>query len=199
MQLLLIGATGRTGRLVLEQAIARGHTVTAVGRSVAALPTGQGVRAVVADPLQAQALAPILPGHDAVLSILGGPGGVLRDGAAALLEALRGSQVRRYIAVSQGLHFPSSSPLVWVLRRVFASALEDSGAMERMVAASDLEWTIVRPPRLRVGGRPRGYRVEVGRLPQGALSMERADLATYLLDEAQSGAHPNTIVGVTSG
>jgi hypothetical protein len=65
--------------------------------------------------------------------------------------------------------------------------------------ASDLEWTIVRAPRLRVGGHPRGYRVEVGRLPQGALSMDRADLAAYLLDEAQSRAHPNTIVGVTSG
>ena len=70
--------------------------------------------------------------------------------------------------------------------------------MEDLVQASDVDWTIVRPPRLRDGGALRGYRLQVGARPTGAWAMQRADLAVFLVDEAENAEHLKTIVGVTS-
>ena len=71
-------------------------------------------------------------------------------------------------------------------------------AMERLVQASDVHWTIVRPPRLVECATPRSYRVKVGALPDRGLTMQYADLATSLLDEAERQDHRRQIVGVAS-
>jgi putative NADH-flavin reductase len=200
MKLLIVGATGRTGRLLVEQAIARGHAVTAFVRSPQSLRPRAGLTIAAGNPLSADELAAVLPGHDVVVSMLGSRSSddatVLQDGAAAMLKALQASAASRYIVVSQGLLFPSRHPIVVMMRWLLASGIRDSTAMEGRVRASDAIWTIVRPPRLTEGGPPKGYRVRVNGLPDGARSMERADLATFLLDEAEKGQYPRTVVGV---
>jgi putative NADH-flavin reductase len=202
MKLFLVGATGRTGQLVAEQAVARGHAVTAIIRPSAVRRASKGLELVVGDPLRADDLAPAVAGHDAVVSCLGqgsrADASLLRDGARAMLQAMRRSGVRRYLVVSQGLLFASANPVIKLLRWILARHVADSTAMEDLVRKSDVGWTIVRPPRLTDGGAHRGYRLQVGALPRGAWSMRRADLATYLIDEAESGAHAGAIVGVTS-
>ena len=100
--------------------------------------------------------------------------------------------------MSQGLLFPSRNPLILLLRLILASAVVDSTAMERLVRASDVAWTIVRPPRLKEGGAARRYRVKVDKRPRGGMSMERVDLATVLLDEAENGTYARSIAGVGS-
>lgn len=202
MNLFVVGATGRTGRPLVEQAMGRGHTVTAIVRNPASLKPARGLSVLKGDALNADELAVALPGHDVVVSTLGHRSReddtLLRDGAAAILKALQGSGVARYIVVSQGLLFPSKNPIIALLRLIFASTVADSNAMERLVRASDLAWTIVRPPRLQEGGAARGYRVRVDARPGGASSMERTDLATFLVDEAERGQYPRSIVGVGS-
>lgn len=69
--------------------------------------------------------------------------------------------------------------------------------MERLVEASDTDWTVVRPPRL-VDGAQRDYRIKVGALPDGAWSMSCADLAAFLLDEAERRGHVKGVVGLGS-
>jgi putative NADH-flavin reductase len=73
--------------------------------------------------------------------------------------------------------------------------------MERIVVASGLDWTIVRPPRLTNGPLTGRYRVENGRLPgRSALaSISRADVAHFLLSELENRTHLQHIVGVTGG
>jgi NAD(P)H-binding len=71
-------------------------------------------------------------------------------------------------------------------------------ALSRGHCASNVDWTIVRPPRLKAGGVPRGYRVRSGARPAGAWAMQRADLAAFLLDEAEREGHKKEIVGITS-
>ena len=70
--------------------------------------------------------------------------------------------------------------------------------MERVVSVSEVDWTIVRPPRLLEWAAPRGNRIEVGVQPSGPWSMQRADLAAYLLDEMENPKHVKTIIGITS-
>ena len=201
LRFLVVGATGRTGRLVVDEAIARGHEVTALVR-VGNLPARERLRVVVGDPRRADDLAGALAGHDAVISCLGqrsrDDATLLRDAAAAMLTAMSRGEACRYLVVSQGLLFPTRNPIVVLLRLVLARTVADSTAMERSVRAGVHDWTILRPPRLTDGGAARGYRLRVDTLPAGAWSMQRVDLARALLDEAQHARHVRAIVGVGS-
>jgi len=199
IRLFVIGATGRTGRLLVEQALGRGHRVTAFVRNPASLGPATNLDIVVGDPRNADPLAAALPGHDVVVLTLGhssaGERTLLRDATEAMLSALRRTGIGRTIVVSQGLAFPSGNPIVLLLKWVLARILADSIAMERLVQSTDLDWTIVRPPRLKSGGVTRGYRVHPNALGD-RWSMERADLATFLLDEAERGEYRRAIVGL---
>ena len=67
IRLFVIGATGRTGRLLVEQALGRGHRVTAFVRNPASLGPATNLDIVVGDPRNADPLAAALPGHDVVV------------------------------------------------------------------------------------------------------------------------------------
>src|SRR5579863_6283770 len=114
MKLFLLGATGRTGRRVVDQALARGHAVTAIIRRPGALQAREGLRVEAADARSADDLTRLLVGHDVVISCLGqrarGDASLLRDAAAAALTAMGRAGMRRYLVVSQGLVFPSRNP-----------------------------------------------------------------------------------------
>jgi hypothetical protein len=106
--------------------------------------------------LNANDLAPILPGHDAAISCLGQRSStdarLLQDAADATMTAMSRCGLRRYLVVSQGLLFPSSNPIITLLRLVLARHVADSIAMEHLVRTSETDWTIVRPPRLPEAG-----------------------------------------------
>jgi putative NADH-flavin reductase len=203
MNLFLLGATGRTGRLIVERALSRGHGVTAMVRDPATLPAQPRLHIETADPLGADLLARNLAGHEVVISCLGqksrGDAHLLEKAASATLDAMARTGVRRILVVSQGLLFPSWNPLIFLLRLILARHVADSVAMEQLVRTSDIHWTIVRPPRLLEGGASQGYRIKIGAQPKGSWSMQRIDLAAFLLDEAESGKHKRHIVGITSG
>jgi putative NADH-flavin reductase len=202
MKIVVLGATGRTGRLLVQLALDHGHAVTAVVRSAGAVEPRECLNAASADPLQAESLAALFVSHDAVISCLGqktaADAQLLRAATSATLNAMARTGVRRYLVVSQGLLFPSRNPIILLLRLILARQVADSMAMEKLVSASDAEWIIVRPPRLLEGGAPRGYRIEIGAEPKGRWSMQRADLAAYLLDEVEKREYVRTIIGITS-
>jgi putative NADH-flavin reductase len=202
MNIFLLGGTGRTGRLVLDQALLRGHGMTAITRSPGTIHSSGPAHIVVGDPLRVDVIAPLVANHDVVISCLGQrssqDASLLRDSAAAMVEAMHLARVRHYIVVSQGLLFPSRNPIIAILRLMLARHVEDSTAMEALVRASDLDWTIVRPPRLKDSGSSGGYRIARSEAPHGSWSIPYADLATFLLDEAENGNHKREIVGITS-
>jgi putative NADH-flavin reductase len=70
--------------------------------------------------------------------------------------------------------------------------------MEGIVTASDIEWTIARPARLTNGRHTQQYRVMRDGLPTGGRSESRADLAHYILDEAERHDHARRVVGVSN-
>ncbi len=201
MNILLIGASGRTGRIVADKAIIRGHSVTALVR-----PTTQEwdkrIQYVYGDPADFAILKTALNGQDAVISCLGQRGKadayLLQQSSAAMIAAMQATGVSRYVVVSQALLFPSNSLIVKLLRRVLARHVADSAAMEKMVQLSDLRWTIVRPPRLTKNGRPVGYRKEIDTLPIKAGSLQYDDLATCLVDLVEDESSFNHIIGVAA-
>jgi putative NADH-flavin reductase len=201
MRLFILGATGGTGRQLIGQALARGHQVTAFVRSPEKLGARQqGLSVQQGDPRDAAALNVALSGHDAVLSALGPPGPrrstILRDSALSTVSAMQSAGIRRLLIVSAAILFEDMGVLAALLRRtLLRNVVVDSGEMEQVVTASNLEWTIVRPPRL-TNAPPTGrYQVADNRYPPGKRALSRADLAHFLLDELDQRIHLRQIVG----
>ncbi|GAB7042380.1 MULTISPECIES: NAD(P)-dependent oxidoreductase [Catenuloplanes] len=208
MKLAVLGATGGTGVQVLRRACAAGHDVTAVVRDPARLPAGlPGLTVVTANAMDPDAIGGAVSGRDAVISAIGprdgrAPTTVCADSAAAIVTAMRRAGVRRLAVVSNsGMHVDDrDGPLTRyvvkpILKRVLAHAYADMRRMEDLVAATELDWTIVRPPMLTNGAHTGRYRTELGRNVRGGNRIARADLADALL---RCLADPRTVrVAVT--
>jgi len=202
LRLFVLGATGGMGRALIDQALARGHQVTAFVRSPQKLDVPrEGVTVCRGDPSSVPELEAALPGHDAVLSALGPPGPgrttIVSECAQSTVTAMQVVGVRRLLIVSAAVLFRDEGILFAVLRRtLLRNVAEDHTEMERVVMASGLNWTIVRPPRLTNGPLTKHYRVEDDRMPRPRLSLSRADVAHFLLDELDLGAHQHQMVGI---
>ena len=100
-------------------------------------------------------------------------------------------------ACSRGALFQDAGILAALLRRtVLRNVAEDAAEMERVVMASELDWTIVRPPRLTNGQLTGDYRAKDGYVPHGRFSLSRHDAAHFLLGEVERGEHVRRIVGI---
>ena len=101
MNLLVLGATGRTGRLVVEQALAAGHSVIALVRSPEKLATSHAnLRVVRGGATDTASVSRALEGADAVISTLGGRGSVIADSTQAIVAAARQTGVSRVVVLS---------------------------------------------------------------------------------------------------
>jgi putative NADH-flavin reductase len=202
MRLFIIGATGGTGRQLIDQAIERGNEVTAFVRSPEKLGAPRGRLTVrQGDPREVADLATALADHDAVLSVLGPPGAgpttILRECARSTVAAMQAVGIRRLLVVSAAVLFEDMGIIVKLMRRtLLRNVAEDSAEMERVIMASGLNWTIARPPRLTNGPLTKHYRVENGRMPRGRWWVSRADVAHFLMGEVERAAHARQIVGM---
>lgn len=190
MSVVVLGASGATGRHVVDVALHRGHHVTALVRRPSSLPLEEHLTERVWTDLADRAtLVSAVTGADAVISTLGGAAkgrtSVCTDGIGSLAPAMSRAGVSRLVAVSAygvaETHDRSLYSLaVWT---GVADRMRDKETMETVITASDLDWTIVRPPALK--NTPAVGRYEVGTdLPIRLWSsIGRADLAGFLVDE----------------
>jgi putative NADH-flavin reductase len=148
---------------------------------------------VVGDARDGQAVAEAIPGQDAVLSALGGGLGdesLLPESMRHILAAMKQNGVRRLIVLGASGVWPGAARRLsgaaqlflrfiqaTVLKKPFAS----QRAMQSLIQASDLDWTVVQPPRL-LNAPGRGqYRVDGEALPAGGTTIARADVASFML------------------
>src|SRR2546427_9549621 len=152
LKIAVVGSTGRTGRLVLDEGLRRGFAMTAFTRRPANLAGVRGLSTVVSgDARNREDVRRALHGQDAVISIVSseglGPTTVMSDVMRVEVAAMREERVRRLVVVSVSA-IEGSRPWIlinivrWILRRPYA----DFGRMERLVRDSGLELTIGRPP-----------------------------------------------------
>lgn len=202
MRLFILGATGGIGRHLVRIGHERGHHLTAFVRSPHKLPPQHDRLTVVpGDLFDAAAIARALPGHDAVLSAFG-PTTIRtttlrRDFGRALASAMRDGNVRRLQLVSAAFLFRDVGLLGAILKpTLFRFMAPDMADMEREVMHDDLEWTVLRPPRLTNGPLTRNYRAATNRLPPSGYVISRADVADFMIREAERPTHTRQIVGL---
>lgn len=199
MKLFVIGATGRTGREIVQQALERGHQVTAFVRSPETITLrNERLTIVKGNAMDENELFDAMQNHDAVLSALGPrkvfkPSSLLRDSALATTRAMHRSGVKRLVVLSAGAHFPGIPNRI--VSFVLRSHMRDSLVMEKVAQESGLDWTIARPPRL-TQEQYAVYRSRQGAAPKRGFSLSRKALAAFMLDATERNEHFQKIVGV---
>jgi putative NADH-flavin reductase len=195
MRLLILGATGRVGRLVVQEALARGHQVTALVRSPGKLGTSAARTNVIAgDALDPDAVRSALAGQDAVIYTLGA--GTARrttlfsDSTRILLDEMQRERVRRLVCVTgvgAGETKGHGGILYdWIVYPLFTKGTyADKDRQEALIRDSSVDWTIVRPASF--GARiPRGrLRAEVRVGDTVLRGIAPREVATFLLDELE--------------
>ena len=194
MKLTVFGSTGATGKQIVRQALASGHQVIAMARRPEAVaPTGPRLRVVYGDVLDPSSVCEGILGADAVLSALGSrqsnrPTTVYSAGTAAVLDAMRETGVRRFLGISAVPAEPEDQKSTLerylvhpLLHLFFGGGYDDMRRMEDLLAASDRDWTVFRPPYLTNGASTGRYRIAVDSPLPRARSVSRADLAAAML------------------
>jgi putative NADH-flavin reductase len=199
MKVLLLGATGGTGREIVREAAARGHAVVALVRSKAKAEGLAGATLVEGDARDEQALARALEGCNAVISSLGTPISPFREvtllstATRALVKAMDVARVRRLVCITglgagdsrgHGGFFFDALFLPLLLRKVY----EDKDRQEAIVRASDLDWVLVRPMILNdkpAKGTVRAQ-TDLSNIHGGAIA--RADVANFVVQQLTDDA-----------
>ena len=201
MNLVVLGATGRTGRLVVEQALAAGHIVTALVRSPEKFASGSSnLRVVKGQATDTSAVAQAMEGADAVISTLGGKPPVISDSTGAIVAAAQRTGVNRVVVLST---FAAERDRLDAATRLLTgigmgAMLKDKSAGEEKLRRSDLDWTIVYASMLSDDAASGSVVV----LPDGAKrglsqKISRADLAAWMVEAATSDQHGRRGVGIT--
>lgn len=209
MNLLLLGATGRVGRFILEYALADGHTVTALVRSPDKLEDyilryGTLLQIVQGDATNAEDVAQALEGGTtAVISALNTDGTTtLSVNIRLLIRLMQEQSVPRLITVGTagilqsrtepGLYrYESSEP-----RRRSTRAAEEHRRVYELLRDSALDWTIVCPTWLPDGARTGIYRVEKDLLPEDGTQIMTADTTDFTYRQLSSSDFLHTRVGI---
>jgi putative NADH-flavin reductase len=198
MKVVIFGATGRTGRLLVKGALARGHDVTAFVRAPDKLGSLQDlVHVVQGDVLDGGAVSDAVDGQDAALVALGvavkkRDPAVNAQGTLNVIRSMQRYGLRRLVVLSAGGAQQGPDPnLPWAFEHVvkplfLKHAFADLRRMETSVRQSELDWTIVRAAGGLTDGPARGgYRVGPGHSLSGGRRIARADVAAFMLDELE--------------
>lgn len=203
--LAIFGATGRTGRQLVAQALERGYTVRALVRTGGSLGAAAGVTEVVGDVLDADAVKRTVAGADAVLSTLGGgpveaPGVTLSRGMRHIVAAMQAEGVRRVIAVANSGILDVADGGLRMDQPDFpdayrAVAREHAGTWAAL-RESDRDWTLACAPDILDGPSTASWSATPDVLPDGGRRIHTGNLADFMLDELTADRFVGTRVGV---
>jgi putative NADH-flavin reductase len=194
-RVLIFGASGGTGTLLVERALSEVYDVTAFVRTPAKLGVRhERLRVFQGDVTDIQAVRAAVDGHDAVLCALGAATPLQRDptlvqGVGHIVGAMEAADVRRlvylsFLGVHAGRHQLSRFGRYFVAPVVMRNVVADHEAKEAIIQRSSLDWTIVRPPRLTYGGARGNYRHGLDITANSTVpTVSRADLAAFMVQQ----------------
>lgn len=208
MKILIIGATGGTGKAIVEQALEQGHAVTAFVRNPAKMTIKHKQLVVVnGNVLDYDSVDNAVQGHHTVVSALGHKhfflkNTILSDGIKNIIRAMEKHKVKRLIFESSlgvgdsrgklGLYYT-----LFVIPFIIFFYYKDKELAERYIMESSLDWTIVRPGQL-TNGKKRGvYRegLKVGNW-FSSVRISRADVADFMLKQLTANSYLKKTPGV---
>lgn len=202
MKLFVAGANGQVGRLVVQEAAAKGHQVTAMMRPSAKVSFPASVQ-LANRLIGKEGALEKMAECEAVLSCLGmkranpanpwskilGDKSFSSSSAAAIIDAMQTYGVKRVIAISSA-GVGDSAPMMNLTMKLLVAtsnigvAFRDLARMEEAYAHSGLDWMCVRPTRLTDG--PKTGKVLVVKEFKGGGSISRADLAAWMVEQVTS-------------
>jgi len=205
MNIVIFGATGATGRYLVEQALEQGYDVAAFARNPLALPIRHAHLSIVTgDVFEQASVEEAVANQDAVLCAIGGHDrlrvarsrhprqpGLCSVGTRNILDAMKKYHVSRFICLSAWGVGDSKDRLPFVFKHIILPLLmkeeyEDKEAQEQLIRQSTLDWTIVRPARLTNGPRTGRYRMQASLEFSSQWNISRADVADCMLKQVTS-------------
>jgi putative NADH-flavin reductase len=210
MNILIVGATGGTGRELVKQALELGHNVTAFVRNPARMKlTHDRLTIAKGNVLDYESVENAVKGKDAVLSALGHkrwivPTAILSEGTKNIIRAMDKHAVKRFICETtlgigdtrgrMGLYYT-----LFVIPVLLYFYFRDKELQERYIKESDLDWTIVRPGQLTNGRKKGSCRTgeEVGNWIL-TVTVSRADVAAFMLKQLTDASFARKTVAVAN-
>ncbi|AVR98024.1 NAD(P)-dependent oxidoreductase [Pseudoduganella armeniaca] len=203
MNIVLIGATGYVGSKLLDEALARGHQVTAIVTKPEKLADRAGVTAVQADVLDQAALAERLRGHEAVISAFSGHAQsdvyeYYVRGITSVIAATKAAGVRRLLVVGGAGSLEVAPGVQLVDTPAFPAQWKGTAegarqALNLLRAEPELDWTMLSPAaHLEPGTRTGQFRLGTDQLLLDAAGESRIsveDYAVAMIDELERPAH----------
>ena len=196
MKLVILGATGRTGKELVKQAVERGHTVTAVVRNPDAFKGYDKITVIKGDVTSAAELKEIIKGHDAVLSGLGNNNSklhLIEKSTAAIIEAMRADNIKRLVvelAFGGAQNATLTKPARFVNKLFLSKMLVDQQQGVALLDKSELDWTVVYATILTKGALTNSTRVvDASEKISTRSKISRANVAKFMLDAAETGTY----------
>lgn len=202
MKIVIFGAAGATGRILVERALAQGHEVTAFDRHTAALtledPKLTLIQGDIFNPSQVEEA---LAGQDIVISVLGVRPGVTTpvcsEGTKNIIAAMQKQGVKRFICQSafavaaldgEWREIPWMVPILPFFPKVKAM-FADKIIQEQEIRESNLDWIIVRPATLTDGPKTGEYKVGDPLSMGPGAKISRADVSDFLLKQVNDDTY----------
>lgn len=192
-KIIVFGANGGTGKEVVKQALEMGYEVTAVVRNLNTFnQTHPFLNIIKGDVLQRENFEKKVIGKDAVISCIGSgstkPTTIYSIGIENIITAMNATAVKRLMCISAGgLDVNPLNNFIMriltknILQRILKEPYNDMRLMEQEVRASELNYTIVRPPRLINKPLTGIYRAKLNDNLKNTGSLARTDLAHYIV------------------
>ena len=205
MKIIVFGATGGTGRHVVQQALAEGFEVTAFVRNPAKLAAAhEKLRVVQGDAFDRDQVSAAIAGHDAVVSCLGSSRGVkksteLTEMTRCIVRGMVQHQVKRIVyTASAGIHEELTGFSGWFVMWLLKNPLADHRAAVDEIQKFGLNYTIVRPMGLTDQPFTGKYREAEEGVPEHSRSIPRADVAHFILKALKDPGYQNKSVGIAT-
>jgi putative NADH-flavin reductase len=198
MKVLIIGATGATGKILMREALAQGHQLTALARNPSALaPEDYRLRVLQGNALDVSSVEAAVAGQDAVLVALGTrssrPTTLFSESTHNVIGAMDKHGVRRLVCIT-GVGVGDSKGHVGFLYDriirplVVRNVYEDKERQEEAIEQSDLEWVIVRPAQLTDEPAKGEYKVYL-KGSYKAKTISREDVAEFMLAQVKDDTY----------
>ena len=194
MKIAIVGATGNVGSRLVDEALSRGHRVTAIARDAGRLPPDKDLTFAKADAANPEELAAAAKGHDVVISATR----FQQVKPEVLIGAVRRSGVKRYLVVGGAGSLDVAPGLALVDSPGFPALYRDESVagrtfLDALRKVNDLDWTMLSPSALFTAGKRTG----VFRLGQDSLLtaadgkswISFEDFAVALLNEVEHPQH----------
>ncbi len=208
MKILILGATGRTGRLIVEEAIKQGHVLNVLVRDIHKIPfDSKSINVFQGTPARREDLAAAMQGCDLLISALSiarasdapwskliTPENFISESVKNIIAEAGQQNIQRLISISAwGVGDTNKDIPFWLrwlikhtnLRPVYA----EHESQEKLLAASSLQWTAVRPVALNDAKKIKTLKISFNNLPKPSLYISRHSVAKFIVDIIKSNGY----------